>query len=113
MTHTFDPNEGEDRKAEAIDRVELNAPTAWMTAAIDVARSLADVWSTDDVWRELDRLGVEPPHEPRAMGAVIRVLVLNGEIVATGEYIKSARAECHRRPIALWRTIPRVEAIAA
>lgn len=104
-THIFDPNEGEWRLADAIERVDANAPVSWMTVAAKIARNLTGEWTTDDVWRELDRLGIEPPHEPRAMGAITRALSHAGLIAKTGRTVKSERAECHRRDITVWLTV--------
>lgn len=97
--------EGERRKLEAIERVGKNAPEEWMamaSAAVETCALSGEPFTTDDVWSILERAGHGSPPEPRAMGAVIRRAVTSGLIRETGNYIKSERPECHRRPIPQW-----------
>jgi hypothetical protein len=54
------------------------------------------------VW---DALGENRPVEPRALGAVMKAMARDGKIRATGEYRKSARTDCHARPVAVWRVV--------
>ena len=103
---------------EAVERVRENADDDWMEraeAAVIAAGKKSELsarwgkFTTDDVW---DILGDDKPHEPRAMGAVMRNLskqkVLKGElkgeplIKATQDYQLSRRPECHSRPIRVW-----------
>lgn len=89
---------------EALERVEANADKDWMRAARDAVAALAlagGSFTTDDAWKLLREVPV--PREPRAMGAVIRELARMGLILPTGEYRKSERPDCHRRPVAVWR----------
>jgi hypothetical protein len=60
-------------------------------------------FSTDRLWWEVKNL--DPPRDGRAMGAVMRQAKLSGLVEETGEYTKSIRPECHRRPIPSWRRI--------
>ena len=90
---------------EAIARAGSNADSGWVRAALDAVRSLAlarSRFTTDDVWELLERRGVQATHEPRALGAVIRMASKSGIIRATGQYVKSKRVECHGRPIMIW-----------
>ena len=94
---------------EAVERVRENADNAWMaraTAAVEEAgaKSHSGTFTTDDVW---DILGEDKPHEPRAMGAVMRSLAKQGVIQSEAAYTTSRRPECHRRPIRLWAWIGR------
>ena len=96
-----------DAANEAIDRVARNADSVWLHWANKaVARaSLDGHFTTDDVWDWLDTWGVDAPHEPRALGAVMRNFARSNRITTTGEYVKSTRIECHGRPVAVWRLI--------
>jgi hypothetical protein len=93
---------------EAIARVGSNADPGWVRSALDAVRSIAltrSRFTTDDVWELLERRGVQATHEPRALGAVIRMASKKGIIRSTGEYVKSKRVECHSRPVMVWEAI--------
>jgi hypothetical protein len=57
------------------------------------------------VWALLDRWGVPPPHEKRAMGAAMRAAARDLVIEATDEISLSQRAPCHRRPLRVWQSL--------
>ena len=94
---------------EAIDRVEKNADTEWAEAAYLACCLVAECeieFTTDSVWDMIAHLFPQyATHEPRAMGAVMRRAARDGKIVSTDEYWKSARAECHRRPLTVWESL--------
>jgi hypothetical protein len=96
-------NEARDK---AIEQVGMSSRPEWIakirTAILDVAANHG-TFTTDEVWQYCEDHAIDPPHEPRALGAVIRELSSAGEIVPTMEYRMSARAACHRRPIRVWR----------
>lgn len=75
----------------------------WADRAIRHAAARAARFTTDDVWDLLETWEVDPPREPRALGAVLRRLAREGVITSTGTYIKSSRVECHKRPVVVWR----------
>lgn len=94
----------------AIDRVERGADDAWMAEAAEAIEGVVDTdrvvgrgFTTDDVWAYLDLWRVPSPREPRAMGAAMRLAERAGIIQPTGEYRTSRRAECHCRPVRVWR----------
>jgi hypothetical protein len=102
MGTLFDAQEAEE---EAIARVGANAPEDWVMRARQATQHVAGSrfdFTTDHVW---DVLGDDKPHEPRALGAVLKNLAREGIIRQTGEYRKSDRVENHRRPVAVWRTV--------
>jgi len=103
----FDQPSIESVTTEAIDRAGRHADSGWLDAALDAIHTLAIdqniCFTTDEVWHLLEAGNVEPPREPRAMGAVMRTAQGRGIIRATGEYRKSRRVECHGRPIMIWR----------
>lgn len=87
---------------EAIRNVERGAPAAWLAAASALIKAFpaGTHFTTDDLWAKL----TSPP-EPRAMGAVVKHASMTGLITSTGRYLKSARAECHARPVAVWERL--------
>jgi hypothetical protein len=89
---------------EAIERVKRNADPLWLCKAQEAIYLLMTEgpFTTDDVWAVLKDWYVKPPHEPRAMGAAMRMAQHDGWIVATGNYKKSERVECHGRPVMVW-----------
>jgi hypothetical protein len=79
-------------------------------ATLETLCKLGDNFTTDDVWRLLEGVGVKTP-EPRALGALITRYAKEGRIFSTGSYRKSIRKECHRRPLAVWRPTRRNKTI--
>jgi len=99
----FSVTEAERRRDRSIDQVEANADAGFLAEArVAVKRAmLMGTFTTDDVWATIDPR--HTTHERRAMGAVMRQLQRSGDIVPTDLYVPSARPECHRRPIRVWR----------
>lgn len=96
---------GENLKAQAIDRVELSQGE-WVQKAIKAIRWLCkhkQEFTTDHVWKVLQKVNVPEPKEPRAMGAAMRRAQSMGLIFATDKTTKSVRSDCHRRPLTVWR----------
>lgn len=91
---------GPERRDDALLAVETGSPLSWLIQARRVIRELAatgEPFTSDDVWARLDH-----PPEPRALGAAIRTLAIQGEIRTTGRTRPSTRPECHARPVAIW-----------
>jgi len=87
---------------DALERVELHAGEDWNEYADGFLDAAAERWgafTTDDLW---DGGLVQPPNDPRALGAVMRRARARGVIVATGEYRQSVRR--HLAPIPVWRS---------
>lgn len=92
---------------EAIARVGANADDAWMLYARAAVVAVAEArpeFTTDAVWFLLESWDVPAPHEARAMGAVIRSMQAAGAIEPTERMHRSIRVDCHRRPLAIWRS---------
>lgn len=106
----------------AIDRVEENADEAWMEAAMMAVKHVCTqrkrwqdqdglTFTTDDVWEAIDHLArgfdppLDPPHEPRAMGAVMLKASRAGLIQKTNLTKDSVRPECNCRPVRVWRVL--------
>ena len=104
----FDALKGIEARDTALEAVEDHANPAWKEHAETAIRFLArsrQTFTTDDVWEHLHQRGHEFPHEPRALGALMRNAAHAGLIVATDRVIPSQRPECHRRPIRVWRSL--------
>ena len=102
-------------KIIATTKVEAHADPAWLEMASFGVQQLAasrDVFTTDEVWEWLDRNTPLRPHEPRAMGAVMKKVAAEGVIEASGLYQQSAREECHNRPVMIWRSRLRPDSTA-
>lgn len=89
---------------EAVRRVAANADPAWMTEARSTIRAMAfqrRYFTTDDLWSA----GLRQPHEPRALGAVMREAARAGICEPTDRYQRSNRPACHTRPLRVWRSL--------
>ena len=98
--------QAEQKRDEALARVEANADQDWYDAACMAFEEVIAAYpefTTDDVWAVLKEWQVSAPREPRAMGPIVMKLVRSGAMVATGAYRKSKRPECNARPIAVYR----------
>ena len=104
----FDPVAAIEARDEAIGRVDRNADPVWKQQAQTIVRNLAhrlDELTTDDVWQALNCAGVDVPHEPRALGAVMQSAARQNVIAATDRVRQSQRPECHARPVRIWRSL--------
>lgn len=102
------PPTGEELKRQAIDKVRKAAPPEWMSsvmAALELLCACKTQITTDDLWSIANISGIYKPPEPRAMGAVMRDAAARGLIRKTDRVVPSKRAECHRRPIAVWEVV--------
>lgn len=93
---------GTELRDEAIAIVEENAGEEWNAeadAALAFIASQHDLLTSDDIWEVLD----SKPHEPRAMGAVLRRGQAAGIITPTESWWLSKRPASHRRPIRVWK----------
>jgi hypothetical protein len=62
-------------------------------------------FTTDRIWWELDRHGYERPCEPRALGPRMAVAERAGLIARTERTHCSIRAQAHRNPKRIWRSL--------
>jgi hypothetical protein len=93
----------EEARDAALQQVEAHADSGWMDAAEKIVRNLAAAgpFTADALWSRIDQ-----PREPRALGALMRKLAVAKFIRPTGRYIKSARPDCHARPLCEWERVP-------
>ena len=77
---------------------------SWVARRLAFIKSLPSgrEFSTDQVWLAAPAAD-HKISEPRAMGAVMMLAQAEGLISPTGEYEKSARPQCHARPVAIWQ----------
>lgn len=89
---------------EAVARAHRAADGAWLERAAATVRQVArarTTFTTDDIWAA----GLPEPRESRALGPVLRQAQAAGAIIPTGEYARSERPACHRRPVRVWRSL--------
>lgn len=94
---------GRMKRDHALEVVERGAPDGWMDAAvllIERTARLRSTFTSDDVWEA----GLEPPPEPRALGAAFTKAVRLGYIERTGTFTTTRRSSRHAAPIAVWRS---------
>jgi hypothetical protein len=86
-------------RTEALVRVERNGERDVLAALCSFIEQLPSgtVFTSDQVWFEMQRLGLEP-HERRVLGAVMMRMRKQGIVMPTGEYRPSVRPECHVAP---------------
>lgn len=88
------PPTPEQRSEDAQDRAEQGADGEWLWHAHRALRACVarlDRLTSDDVWDELDSLGIEAPREPRAMGPVMTWGVREGLIERDGTHRSGRR----------------------
>lgn len=94
--------------AKAVEQMESGRDAAWIEKATQAVRDIAKhrgpgrVLTTDDVWLLLERRGVAPPNEPRAMAAAMSRARSYGVIRTTDQTVPSVGKHCHGRPIRKW-----------
>lgn len=102
---TFDSGAAAAARDEGMQRVSHATKPDWAEAAyeavLQTALLLPDGFIVDDVWPHIDP-EVGQPHEPRAMGPVMRRAQSAGEITPTDSYRLSARVTAHRNPRRVW-----------
>ena len=97
---------GQQLATEAILAVGA-AHEEWVEQALILIKTAAKkraTFSSDLIWLWLDRDGIPPPKEPRAMGAAFSRAQKLGVCVPTQKTIESIRDECHARPIRIWES---------
>jgi hypothetical protein len=95
------------RRDAAMHRVDEHAPTTWKECAESAIRWVAErreEMTTDPVWYVLDSWSVPFPPEPRALGPLMKSACKWGWLEQTGRVHKSVRPECHRRPLAVYKS---------
>jgi hypothetical protein len=89
---------------EAIARAKQAADPTWYQAAVSavlMCAELGEPFTADDVWARIP--DEYRTREPRALGAVMRLLSEQGVIESTGGWRESSRPQAHARPMRVWR----------
>ena len=92
---------------QAVDSARRGADQDWWASATRGVRVVAknnQYFTSDDVWYWLRPLQVKT-HDPRAMGAVMRLASRDRTIEPTSEFRSSSRPACHRRPVRIWKSL--------
>lgn len=101
---TLDADASRSAANEAIERVERNADPTWKAEAwvaiLTVART-QHIFTGDDVWAT----GLERPHEPRALGPLMRRAMKAGVCRKTGRMVPSNVPKDHRNPHYEWESL--------
>lgn len=99
--------QGELFKADGMQRAEMHAPVSWRGSAelaLQYVAKRRPELTTDPVWSVLESWGIEMPPEPRAIGPLMKAACGWGWLEPTGRTHKSVRPDCHRRPLAVYRS---------
>lgn len=99
--------EGNRRRDEAMERADQHASPPWQAATTSAIRWVAErrpELTADPIWTMLDAWGVDMPHEPRALGPLMKAAARSGWIEHTGRWHRSVRPQNHRRWVAIWRS---------
>lgn len=94
---------GIESRERGLDRVEAGNPH-WIEDASAAVRYIAarrEFFTSDAIWK----LVGSAPSERRAMGAVMRRALRDGIAERTDRTANSTRADCHCRPIRVWRSL--------
>lgn len=95
-----DREAGVKAKDDAIDAVRRNAPVGWKREAIEAGLTLAST-KRPFTSEAITALAGKAP-EPRALGAVVKMLYDSGLIRPTGRFIEATEVSRHRAPIREW-----------
>ena len=97
----------------SIAAMDAGRDSAWIGHAHKAIRDIcaarrgtpANALTTDAVWALLEKRGIAPPNEPRAIAAAMERAQKEGLIAPTMEHVKSSREVAHKRPIKIWRVL--------
>lgn len=101
--------EGRARRDEGMGRAEANAAEEWRIAAraaILREAKFRPEFTTDEVWRSLERDAIRETHDRRALGPIMNALVRKGLIHKTGRYTQTTRPEAHAAPKPIYKAGP-------
>lgn len=110
MSTIWDLAEAEAARDEALSQVAAPAiAVIWSVAAYDALVAVArrqEHLTSDDVWAELEVMGITPPPERRAMGPIMVKAAKAGIVVHTG-YVRGANPKHHANPHGGYRSLIR------
>lgn len=96
---------GEQLRDQAIEDV-ARGESVWIDRIVGIIRviSTGKEFSTDLLWTEAAAANLTT-HEPRVMGAAMKLAKQLGLIVPTDNHEKSTRPKCHARWVRIWKRI--------
>jgi hypothetical protein len=102
-------DDGEEEKRKGMARAQRAADRRWWAAMLECGKLVAQRkshFTTDDVTILCYTRypGASTP-ERRAVGPLMKALAALGYCVPTGDWIKSAQRQNHRRPMMRWRSL--------
>jgi hypothetical protein len=103
-----DPATARAETTRAIDAARDHADAEWYKSAYAAGVHLCRTqrfWIVDDLQAILAAGGLGQPREPRAIGAVVRQLRIDGLCEGTDTYKPSARKGCHQNPRRTWKSL--------
>jgi hypothetical protein len=100
---------GEAGKREGMERAQHHADAHWWQCMLACGHAIArrrSSFVTDDIVKLCrDRHPNAATHERRAIGPLMRQLCSMGYCEPTNKWMKSTQAQCHRRPMMVWRSL--------
>jgi hypothetical protein len=101
---SLDPRASEAGKTEGMLAAEANAPAGWIdqaVAAIRLVARRAPFFTSDDVWA----VGLEHPHEARALGPCLARARALGLVEPTDQFVLTSQVKRHRAPVRVWKSL--------
>lgn len=109
LPYDFSPERAEAKKDEAVKRASQHANPFWKLEMMKVIRQVCvqNADFTADAIMELYAQDTTRPqtHNDRALGGLMKTAANRGYCVPTGAFRNSCRVSCHRRPLAVWRSL--------
>ncbi len=103
----FDAAAAQESKEAAIERVGNAADPVWLKAAVEavvwICERRAD-FTADAIWWVLEYAGIAVPREPKALGAVMRIVKKVGVGIPTRQFVQTVRKSRNGTDIRVWRS---------
>ncbi len=99
----FDFVAGVAARDEGVKNAKKGAGDDWILETLTAVRRVSRAqpeFTTDDLW-----VHVDPPREPRAMGAAMVHARKLGLCDPTDRTKRSSRVKCHARPLRVWKSL--------
>jgi len=101
--------DGHAGKRLGMARVYRAADPHWKQCMIECAKEVAQrkpIFITDDIVELCrDKHPNATTHEKRAIGPLMREVCRLGYCIPTQDWVQSAQAQCHRRPMLVWYSL--------
>ena len=101
--------DGEEEKRKGMARAQYAADRRWWVCMLECGKIVAQRKSRFTSGDVAELCYARDPRastpERRAIGPLMRALAALGYCVPTTSWVKSARRECHRRPMMIWSSL--------